>query len=323
MKTFNKYSILLLLTCMACTDEELDIPVFDVQIDTENALKVEDGIPVFEVGSSIMFNIQGTADMVTFFSGEPGMMYEHRDRTKIDGIPFLQFQTQMENGDMPPGFFHVLLSSDFEGFSKDRTTDAERIRNATWEDITEQCDIPLTQTTQLSPKIDLSSYGNNPLYVAFRYDRPANRDWPRYQVRAFRVGNDADGITYDVMRTGNAGWTAFDFNAREDEDPYLATGGSRPNRIWDFRNAASDDRISIGYDSDLASDDWAITAPIALTSISPDLGLGIKAYNDDWLRNYQFIYNNPGTFTVSFVATNSAYANTKIVVKEMEIKIIE
>lgn len=323
MKILIAYLLIVVLAFNACSnDENLPALTFDLRVSTDNALQIEEGIPVFEAGTSVVFNIDGDADMITFFSGEPGKMYEHRDRTKIEGLPFLQFQTQIENGEMPSGFFHVLLSSDFEGFTKDRATDAERIEKATWNDITEQCNIPTTQTTQLSPKVDLSDYGDKPIYVAFRYDRPVNKDYPRYQVRAFRVGNEADGTTYDIIRTGTAGWTAFDFNASEMQDPYLATGGGAPNRIWDFRNAASDDRISIGYNSVVASDDWAVTAPIDLTTISPDIGLGIKAYNDDGLRTYAFIYNNPGTYIVSFLATNSRYEHTKTVVKEVKIKIV-
>ncbi|RZJ92233.1 MAG: DUF5017 domain-containing protein [Chryseobacterium sp.] len=311
-----------ILALASCKKDDISTPEFTVNVNTENATQVENGIPVFKLGSSVRFNLDGMADMITFYSGEPGMMYQHRDRTSIQGLPYVQFNTQMENGNMPPGFLHVLLSSDFAGFTKDRVKDAENITKATWVDVTNQANLPTTQITQLSPKIDLTAFTGKPLYVAFKYDRPVNTDFPRYQIRNFRVANDADGTSYEIVRTGNAGWTAFDFNARATEDPYLATGGAVANRIWDFRNAASDDRISIGYNSTLASNDWAVTAPIDLTAITPDEGRGIKAYNDDRLREYQFIYNKTGIFTVSFLATNSSYENAKSLVKEVTIKII-
>ncbi len=311
-----------ILALASCKKDNLSNPEFDVIVDTENAAEIEDGVPVFKVGTSIKFNLSGVADMVTFYSGEPGMMYQHRDRTSIQGLPFVQFNTQMENGNMPPGFLHVLLSSDFVGFTKDRVQDAENIAKATWVEVTDQANLPTTPTTQLSPKIDLTAYADKPLYIAFKYDRPVNTDFPRYQIRNFRVANEADGTAYDIVNTGNAGWTAFDFNARANEDPYLATGGGTTNRIWDFRNAASDNRISIGYNSTLASNDWAITRALDLTSITPDEGKGIKAYNDDRLREYQFTYNKTGTFTVSFLATNSSYENAKSLVKEVKIKVI-
>lgn len=314
--------ILIVLSIFSCKNDKLAIPEFNVTVDAENAVETEDGVPVFKAGDVVKFNFEGLPDMVTFYSGEPGMMYQHRDRTKIQGFPYMQFNTQIENGEMPSGFFHVLLSSDFAGFTKDRVKDAENITNATWTDITDQCNIPTTQTTQLSPKVDLTAYSDKPLYIAFRYNRPVNTDYPRYQVKNFRVANEADGTSYEIIKTANAGWTAFDLKARATEDPYLATGGGSTNRIWDFRNASADDRISIGYNSTLASDDWAVTAAIDLTSISPDLGKGIKAYNDDRLREYQFIYSKTGTFTVSFVAANSRYDEVKTTVKEVTIKII-
>lgn len=310
------------LVLASCKNDDLATPEFSVDIDTENAVQTENGIPVFKVGDIVQFNIDGVADMITFYSGEPGMMYEHRDRTKIQGLPYLQFNTQIENGNMPSGFFHVLLSSDFAGFTKDRLKDAENITNATWVDITDQCNVPTTQTTQLSPKVDLTPYSSKPLYIAFKYDRPVNTDFPRYQVKNFRVMNEADGTAYQIATTGNAGWTAFDLNARPAEDPYLSTGGAATNRIWDLRNAAADDRISIGYNSTLASNDWAVTAALDLTAVSPDLGRGIKAYNDDRLKEFQFTYNKTGTFTVSFIAINTRYEQAKTIVKEVKIKVI-
>lgn len=324
-----KKSILILifagiLACVSCEDNSPDVPEFSVTVDTENAAGFDDaGTPVFKKGSSVKFMFDGQADMITFYSGEPGMMYQHKDRTKLQGFPFMQFNTQMENGNMPPGFLSVLLSSDFAGFTKDRETDVRNISDATWTDVTEQCNIPLTQTTQLSPRIDLSAYAGKPLYVAFRYNRPANTDFPRYQIKNFRIQNEADGTAYEIMTTRNAGWTAFDFNAPANTDPYASTGGGMANRIWDLRNATSDDRIAIGYNSQINNNDWAITAAIDLTSVSPDLGQGIKAYNDDRLKEYRYIFNTAGTFTVSFLTTNSRYSETKTSLKEVTITVEE
>ncbi len=313
-----------ILPCVSCEDNNPDVPQLSVAVDTENATGIdESGVPVFKKGSSVKFTFEGQADMITFYSGEPGMMYQHKDRTKLQGFPFMQFNTQMENGNMPPGFLSVLLSSDFAGFTKDKENDARNISDATWTDVTEQCNIPLTQTTQLSPRIDLSAYAGKPLYVAFRYNRPANTDFPRYQIKNFRIQNEADGTAYEIMTTRNAGWTAFDFNAPANTDPYASTGGGTATRIWDLRNATSDDRISIGYNSQINNNDWAITAAIDLTSVSPDLGQGIKAYNDDRLKEFNYIFNTVGTFTVSFLTTNSRYSETETSLKEVTIRITE
>src|SRR5688500_13327627 len=90
----KNYILLLTFSVFAfgsCKDDELAVPEFDVTVDTENATGNEAGVPVFKAGSSIRFGFTGSADMVTFYSGEPGMMYQHRDRTKLDGLPYMQF----------------------------------------------------------------------------------------------------------------------------------------------------------------------------------------------------------------------------------------
>lgn len=324
--TRNRFLLigLSLLLCAACDDMQLEAPTLNVSIDTENAtLTDENNIPVFKKGEAVKFNIDAKADMITFYSGEPGMMYKHRDRTSIEGSPFMQFDVQIDDSG-EPGLLQVLLSSDFTGFTKAAETDGPNLTNAIWADITTDCNIPTGENATItSPKIDLNDYAGKPLYIAFRYTRPGNMKWRRYQIKNFTVCNEADGYSYPVMNTGNAGWTAFDFNASAGTDPYLATGGGNTNRIWDLRNAASDNRISIGYGSTTDFDDWAVTKPIDLTSVTPDLGEGIKAYDDDRLRDYQYIYTRTGIFTVSFVAFNSRFSDKESVVKEVTIKIID
>ena len=198
------------------------------------------------------------------------------------------------------------------------------VKNATWINITNLCNIPtIANTTNSSPKINLSEYAGKPLYLAFHYFRPANpNDWPRYQVKNFNVANVADGFTYQTMSTGNAGWSVFDCNAPIGTDPYNSTGGNTNNTTWNIQNASNDSRIYIGYSCKINSDDWVITKNIDLTSVSPDLGTGIKSYSDDKIKEYSQVYNNPGTYTVSFIAINSLYTNSKRVVKELKVKIV-
>ena len=315
-----------LLLCTSCDNLDLEIPTLNVRVDTENAVTIdENNIPVFKKGENVKFNIDARADMITFYSGEPGMMYKHRDRTSIDGDPYMQFNVELEGTGMPDGSLQVLLSSDFAGFTKESETDAKRIQNATWVNISDQCNIPTTpNTTNVSPRIDLEDYAGKPLYVAFRCVRPKNSgEWPRYQIKNLTISNEADGTSYSVMNTGNAGWTVYDFNAPANTDPYLANGGGASNRVWDIRNAATDNRIYIGYSSSVAYDDWAVTEAIDLTSVSPDLGEGIKAYDDDRVTDYQYIYNTTGVFTVTFVAFNSRFSEKETVIKEVMIKVID
>ena len=325
----KKYILLAALPLMflfaACEDDSIDSPHLNVTVDTEEAIDVEDGVPVFKKGSSVKFNIDEKSDMVTFYSGESGAKYEFRDRTQLDGTPYLQFGLEMTD-EKTSGLFHVYVSSDFVGMTKERDTDAENIENATWVEITDQCDLPteITTTPKVTPLIDLSDFKGNPLYVAFRYLRPANKGICRFQVRNLVINNEDGGFLYPITKTSTAGWTAFDFNATGTDDPYNSSGGSGTNRAWDTRNVVKEERMYIGYRSTVVdNDDWVISSAIDLTSVAPDMGEGIKAYDDVRLREFRHIYNTAGVYKVSFIGTNSKNADTRTVVKEVTIKIID
>jgi hypothetical protein len=310
----------------ACTEMELTTPALEVSVDTGNAVTTDEtGIPVFAKGDIVKFNLNTDADMLTFYSGEPGMMFRHRNRTSIDGLPCMQFDISHE-GSGEPEYLNLLLSSDFKGFVKDAAIDAQSILDATWEDITGQANIPTVKnTTGSSQKIDLSDYAGKPLYIAFRYTRPFNPPgggWLNFRILNFYVNNEADGFVYPVVNAFTAQWTAFDFNAPQGGDPYI-TAVSSNQGIWDLRNAERENRISIGYGTTVDNDDWLISTAIDLTSIPPDMGEGIKKYNDDNINQYNYIFKATGTFTVSFLAVNSRYSDTKTRVEEVKIKIVE
>ena len=63
-----------LLFGSSCDNLDLEIPTLKISVDTENAVTIdENNIPVFRKGENIKFNIDAQADMITFYSGEPGM----------------------------------------------------------------------------------------------------------------------------------------------------------------------------------------------------------------------------------------------------------
>ena len=160
--------------------------------------------------------------------------------------------------------------------------------------------------------------------MAFRYLRPANKGICRFQVRNLVINNEDGGFLYPITKTSTAGWTAFDFNATGTDDPYNSSGGSGTNRAWDTRNVVKEERMYIGYRSTVVdNDDWVISSAIDLTSVAPDMGEGIKAYDDVRLREFRHIYNTAGVYKVSFIGTNSKNADTRTVVKEVTIKIID
>lgn len=314
--------------CVGCDDSDVSTPTLNVSVDTENAIRTEDGIPVFKTGTSVKFLLNEKSDMITFYSGENGSEYRYKDRTELEGTPSMYFKTTVLYGTKFNTLF-VYLSSDFKGFSanKDKEKDAASILDATWTDITDMCNLPTTKNAPNNvtetPLIDLSEYKNKDLYIAFRFYREANGE-PTFNINNFRIYNEFAGVQNIIVRTGTAGWGAFDFNATGTQDPYATNGGiSGVNRSWNLSKAVTDEQLTVGGSNTTENDDWLISAPIKVSAVSPDLGIGLKGFGDVSLKTHSYIYENPGEYTVSFIGINSFMKDKATILKEVKIKIEE
>lgn len=330
----KKHIILPLLAClalfMACTDD-LENPVLDISVDTANAVGEEDGIPVFKTGSDVKFLLNDQSDIITFYSGEVGSEYRYKDRTELGGeaTPSLYFKTMLQYGNKFNSLF-VMLSTDFAGFTSDKETDAQNISNATWINITDLCNLPTTKNAPNNetetPLIDLSDYKGKNLFIAFRFNC-TNGEESTFTVSNFRIFNESEGSQFIISETGTAGWIAYDFHATGTQDPYSTNGGvtsgTITNKTWNTTKAVSEDKISVGGSNTSENDDWLISSPINVSTISPDKGTGIKGFGDVRLKTYSYTYNTAGVYTVTFVGFNSYMDDKKLVLKEIKIKIID
>ena len=107
MKTSKFLIGMVMLFLMACVKEDVDRPTFDVP-DKDVAVNV---------GDSLHFNFTGDANIITFYSGEPGSVYEYKDRTQkeLEGTVELSFATRVMNSYDLPREVDVMVSTDFNG----------------------------------------------------------------------------------------------------------------------------------------------------------------------------------------------------------------
>jgi hypothetical protein len=63
-----------------------------------------------------------------------------------------------------------------------------------------------------------------------------------------------------------------------------------------------------------------ITKLFSPNRTSPDQGKPIKNISSG-LRDYSEVYDTPGTYKVTFVATNASYKNQERVIRELELKV--
>lgn len=296
-------SLLAAAALMASCDkrDKLDSPDFNVSTAQST----------YKVGDSVIFNFSGAPDVITFFSGEPGSKYEFKDRTELPGgTTYLSFSTRVLHGS-EQNSLSVMASTDFTGYY-----DTNAVKAATWTNITSrfQLDPSLVGTGAITESgvVDISDLvvSGKPLYIAYRYlgaKPPGNTATQRtWRVQSFNLRNSyPNGDVISLASLFTAGWLNVDFQ--------------NPANFWK-------QEVSLGYlqfapnGSMVASEDWAVSKPFYVSRVAPDKGVAIKEY---MLRKTEHVYvfNQPGTYKVTFVGSNTNAKEIKTIVRELDITV--
>jgi hypothetical protein len=284
----------IILVALSCTKrDEAGTPEFEV---TANAT-------TFKLGDSIIFTIKGNPQNIVFWSGTPGRVYEHRNRTFTTGNKLLvKFNTYQQFGIR--NNMTVLVSNDFNGIY-----DTTNLKKATWTDITGR--VALSQGADQVPSgsIDLSEFivDNKAATIAFRYITTPGMIANRWVVRTFNADNQApDGAITPMATMSTAAWKAVNFQ--------------NPDKVWLITSAQL---LMMGVDN-VVDDDWVLSRSFNPNAVLPDKGQAIKNITTNLTRYTPAtdLYNKPGTYKVVFEASNASYQNQpERVIKELTLTI--
>lgn len=135
-------------------------------------------------------------------------------------------------------------------------------------------------------------------------------------------------ITLDLkeMFPSTIEFTGLDFITvmmnEEIEDPYIKNNG---NGTIILNKPTTADIVMQGVGANVlpyAIDGWAISKPIPLNKVANDQGTVIKNLQN-YLHSFEYTWTEPGTYTVTFVGTNSNYAGASRKLYEMTVNIID
>ncbi|NGF55247.1 DUF5017 domain-containing protein [Parapedobacter sp. SGR-10] len=309
----NYIFVLLCITSMWCSCEKgvvPDAPEFDAHVASS----------IYKVGDSIIFNLEGNPDVITFYSGENGAAYAFRDQERVyEATTGLSFYSAMYAGNNPD-CAALKYSIDYNG-----EYTPEAIRQATWVDITDRFHIPTINGTSavLEPSgekdiSDIFPDENTPVYFAWFFTTAENSDRTRFQIREFEVrGIVADdpglsGVTYDFLSCGFQMIKGEGFAIQDDETTTPRV--TEAMILWDgiFKTTAF-------------KEGWAVSLPIYPTNkvnLGRDYGVGIKSALDARLLSHGYVYRKPGNYRVTFVAAGvNAYGKSEVV-KHIDITVI-
>jgi hypothetical protein len=327
---------LLLMACDKSIDEK---PVsFDVVSMKKNGQETA----TFKTTDTIVYQLSGLPDVVTFYSGIVGQRYEFKDRITANGIPQLQFTSLRANGTQANSI-QLLISSDFKGvvaksqtitgvITRDTAATNANIAAATWTDISSRAAWS-TGTAISSGVINLADFAAQakPVFIAFKYKAAAGSIQNKWTITALSLNNVLEdetaytqanfaasnqSITNYGVNTPGLGWLSiYDENLNANRYGWVYTTGVGTAGSLVITGAATVPAATA------AAESWAIMGPVDLRKVTPDAGLGIKEITA-LVKTYTSTVVYPvGTYKATFVASNNTVDGTSVVVKQLPITI--
>ena len=277
---------------------------------------------VVRCGEAVDFLFEGNADIITFYSGEPGNSYEYADTERMeDASMVMSFRTITSSGtrgNANPSSLPIYYSTDYTGENT-----PEAINSATWTEITDRFDMP-DDTEQQIPSgdvyvNDIFPEDGSPVYIMMKYsvskfDESKQNGRTQWNIQDFKIsGRTQSGMStvYDIFACGWSFVMGPGTDKIVSQFPLLPGASARLLLRVDFRPA-----------EDMCF--WTVSKPLhraERVNLGRDSGIGIKAVSDPHLESYRHIYKEPGEYKVTFVAANSNINGKKQVVKEMTVKV--
>lgn len=287
------YLLVAVIIGTSCEREKVGVP----------SLEVSATSLTYKAGDTVTFNFKGNPDNITFYSGEPGHQYEHRDRTTANNELQIDFSTFVQFGIIDQNL-KLLVSNDFSGVA-----DTMSVRAATWKDISDRAVFSTGEDNAPSGAISLKEFADtlnhSLIYIAFRYtdyNKPQGQN--RWVVRSFTANNiSEDGVVTEQANMATGGWMAVDFR--------------NPAYVWSVTAAQLLMPSSKNSDD---NEDWVITKGFDPTTVKPDEGIALKNISTV-LPSYKYVYTKPGTYKAVFDVSAVRYNGEGRATKEIALTI--
>lgn len=296
------YFLLLFSTVFyACEKKEVPDPSLEISLKKTT----------YAVNEPIEFQFKGTADLITFYSGQPGKEFQLRERIKVDGTPQMNFTSYRQPAlaaGTTDNSLRILTSTNFRGvYSPDY------IASAKWTDITNRATLSTGTNGTPSGTIDLSdvSTQDSLVYIAFKYAASkSTAAQPSWTINALSIDNVVEVgppvKKVNVKTIANLTWNAVDI--------------LNPDKLWS--NPTSTALALVGAPANAEdNEDWLISQPVDLKRVPRDLGVSIKTNPKLKLSSYGFTYPAAGKYKVTFEVVNVNKYETKTTLKEFEITV--
>lgn len=309
------FASVLLASCQHDVVNEID---YNIVLDKDNT---------YLAGDPVAFNITGEVDNILFYSGETGSQYVYKDRYEVpieDVISAnLHLDVQARYGDA--GALEIYVSKDFGGINGTDDPDGDRAAVKAmveagmpgWVKLDYQEGASSKWTAQDFP---MNDYLDN-LCIAFHwcpkaFDKTQRTYWINGEISIEMKGTDPS-----KMSLSDLGFQSLMMN--EEAEAYKKNAGNGSIRFDNAANAGEICFQGVGANKlEYAIDGWVFTSPRPLNKVANDKGTVIKNLQN-YLHEYVYTWDKPGTYEVVFVGRNENYAAASEQIHRFTITILE
>lgn len=309
------------LLAVACEENtEVTVPTFDVKADKA----------VVRVGERAVFNFEGDADIISFYSGDEGSDYDYKSTNRI--LPaemYMSFTIMTSSGTAGypnPARLPIYYSTDFSG---DYTLEA--VQSATWTEVTDLFKMPTDVGQQIpSGAVCMTDFfgESDHLYLAMFYQVDAydasaaggeGNGRTQWNVMSFTIEGQTQNEAGVLYEPATMGWQFVYEQGYYDEDGVQCESCSMPDINTSRVLFRSEYRPTVTHKV------WCISGRI---DKQDDVNLGfdrptsIKSYADPSMTSYYHIYNTPGTYTATFIGVNASVYGREEVIRQVDVEVV-
>lgn len=310
-----------ILLAASCSQEIVYPVTYNVLLDKDNT---------YLVGDPVKFNFTGDVDNIVFYSGETNHQYIYRDRYEV-GVEDIERANLHIEYQARYGYtdgLSVYVTNDFAGLSGDFDADKLMIKQmvdggmAGWTRLDYKEGASTVWTAQ---DYDISEFASN-FVLAFHWNPKLGSSAQRHYWLNGRVDIAIKGAPSSATEFTGMEWEGIMLNDEYTQGHYSLSANpgfnmTKPTTAAIMINGCNGPSSLGGAGGpEYAHDGWLFTKAKALTQVSSDSGMVIKNLQN-YMSSYEYVFNEPGTYKVTFVGINKNIGGSDKVVKEMTINI--
>lgn len=320
-RIYSIFAASLLLLAASCSQEIVYPVSYNVLLDSSNT---------YLAGDPVKFNFTGEVDNLLFYSGETNHQYIYKDRYNvgIDDIVSANLHIDYQARYGYTDGLSVYVSNSFEGLTGDFDTDRLMIRDmvdggmAGWTRLDYEEGASTVWTSQ---DYDISEFASN-FVLAFHWNPRLGSSAQRHYWLNGSINIEIKGAPSSAMDFAAMEWEAIMLNEEYTQGHYSLSANpgfnmTKPGTAVIMINGCNGPSSLGGAGGpEYAHDGWIFTKAKALTKVSNDSGVVVKNLQN-YLDTYEYVFDEPGTYKVTFVGINRNVEGSDKVLKEMTINI--